>query len=372
MESIFSQDKIKDTLERLIQNLPGFVYRCKNDKEWTMLFVSNQCYEVTGYQTNELIANNLISFNQVIAPEYRHFLHSRWNEILRDKSVLKEEYQIIRKDGSRRWVLEQGRGVFDDSTGELLYLDGYITDINDKKTLFDSLNRANSLKSAFLANLSHEIRTPVNAILGFSELLKQDESGVSGESNYLSIISSSTRSLLRMLDDIVVASRIETQHLDVTFEKIKLKESLSKIYKHLSSYTRNNGNIPLIIDERGITDQMLLITDFAILKDLLLRLLSNALKYSDKMPVTLSTFIQDKKLFISVADSGIGIDNENIGHVFESFYKIDNDINTNSAGAGLGLYICKNYVELLNGSITITSSPGKGTIVTITFPVLNI
>lgn len=122
----------KEKFQRfLISNLPGFIYRCANNKNWTMFYISDGCFEVTGYKPEEFLEDKP-AFNDIIHPDYQDLLHSIWEEILRKKEIFEYEYQIYTKSGELRWVWERGRGIFSDS-GELLYLEGFITDISTIK-----------------------------------------------------------------------------------------------------------------------------------------------------------------------------------------------------------------------------------------------
>jgi len=116
--------------EILISNLPGFVYRCVNDKEWTMKFISHGCISITGYTPDDFI-NKSPAFNDIIHPDYQEFLYNKWQEVLQRKEIFTQEYPIYNKNGELRWVWEQGQGVFEN--GKLLHLEGFITDITDKK-----------------------------------------------------------------------------------------------------------------------------------------------------------------------------------------------------------------------------------------------
>ena len=118
----------------MINNLPGFIYRCANDTHWTMQYVSEGCYQVTGYKPSHLIHNKRISFNEVIHPDHRKRLWTKWQKLLDTKTVFEDEYTITHADGTIRWVWERGRGVYSD-TGELLFLEGFITDITPRKNL---------------------------------------------------------------------------------------------------------------------------------------------------------------------------------------------------------------------------------------------
>lgn len=116
----------------LLSNLPGMAYRCKYDRRWTMMFVSEGCYTLTGYKPENLINNKDLSFDDIIDPEYREHLWDVWKIAIDKKSSIKEEYPIITADGKRKWVLEQGQPIFNE-IGEVEALEGLVIDINDQK-----------------------------------------------------------------------------------------------------------------------------------------------------------------------------------------------------------------------------------------------
>jgi len=139
VQDITDRKKVEDALfesERsksvLLSNLPGMAYRCKYDRDWTMQFVSEGCYELTGYKPESYINNRDLSFNDSIAPEYRDYLWDRWFTTLRENRLFQVEYEIITADGKRKWVLEIGQGVFD-ANGNVEALEGIIIDISDRK-----------------------------------------------------------------------------------------------------------------------------------------------------------------------------------------------------------------------------------------------
>lgn len=116
----------------LLSNLPGMAYRCNYDRDWTMQFVSEGCYELTGYKASSLINNKDLSFNDLIAPEYQVLLWNAWKRTLSKKKPFKHEYEIMTSKGQRKWVLEMGQGIFDES-GVVIALEGIIIDISDRK-----------------------------------------------------------------------------------------------------------------------------------------------------------------------------------------------------------------------------------------------
>ncbi|QKG79947.1 PAS domain S-box protein [Tenuifilum thalassicum] len=122
----------EQTLSNLVENLPGFIYRCANDKNWTMIYLSPAVKKVTGYEPEELINNQTLSFNDIILPQYRQAIWEKWQIALSTQEKIVDEYEILTKDGQTRWVWEQGKGIYDEE-GNLLFIEGYIADITERK-----------------------------------------------------------------------------------------------------------------------------------------------------------------------------------------------------------------------------------------------
>lgn len=148
----------------LLDNLPGMAYRCKPDREWTMEFVSQGCYALTGYPPESLIQNKEICFNQLILEKYQDLLWFRWEYILNQRGKLTEEYEIVTASGEIKWVWEQGQGIFDDA-GNIVALEGLILDITERKTQELKLNYMNN----------HDALTGLYNRRYFEELMRRDE-----------------------------------------------------------------------------------------------------------------------------------------------------------------------------------------------------
>ena len=134
-ELLISENERK--LSTLIGNLPGMVYRCANDEHWTMKYVSDGFFELTGYAPHEVINNEFVSFNQIIHPKDRDYLAEEWRRVLGSEETFDNEYRIITKSGDEKWVREQGSAVLDEA-GKVIALEGFIYDITEKK-LADNL-----------------------------------------------------------------------------------------------------------------------------------------------------------------------------------------------------------------------------------------
>lgn len=148
--------KNREQLSFLLSNLPGMVYRCQKDSQWTMLFVSDGCMALTGYLPEDLIHNQRISFNELIREEYRESIREKWDQVLADKSPFEEEYPITDASGKIRWVWERGQGIFDPE-GTLLYLEGYIEDITGWKEAARALVQEQYLNEMLIENLPDHI-----------------------------------------------------------------------------------------------------------------------------------------------------------------------------------------------------------------------
>ncbi len=126
----------------MIGNLPGFVYRCANDRSWTMEYLSPGCFEITGYAPEDLLMNKRLSFNDVVDPDYREQLWEKWQEAINGQQSFEGEYPIIARDGNRKWIWERGRGVFSDE-GTLMFLEGFITDVTQRRETEEALKDSN-------------------------------------------------------------------------------------------------------------------------------------------------------------------------------------------------------------------------------------
>lgn len=183
IEDITEKIKVSVELEEsersknvLLLNLPGIAYRCKNDRDWTMEFVSEGCYELTGYRSDSLLRNRDLSYNEIIAPEYRHRIWENWKQVVENKSVYKSEYPIITASGETKWVYEQGQPVYDHD-GNVQALEGLIIDISDRKKFEEEIlyiNYHDYLTGLYnrrffeeeKLRLDHEDNLPLSVIFG--------------------------------------------------------------------------------------------------------------------------------------------------------------------------------------------------------------
>ncbi len=238
--------------------------------------------------------------------------------------------------------------------------------------------KATAAKSIFLANMSHEIRTPMNAILGMVELLNDNPKATEQE-NYLGVLRHSSESLLFIINEILDISRIEAKHVELENIPFDLNEHINSVITIMQGKA-DKKKIALIY-ENTLTSQKFL-GDPARLRQIILNLLSNALKFTEHGYVKIickelnksSKNRNYKDIIISVSDSGIGIQRKNLKKIFEKFTQADNSMTRRFGGSGLGLAITKKLVSLMNGQISVSSKVEKGSVfkLKLTFPVDNI
>ena len=224
---------------------------------------------------------------------------------------------------------------------------------------------ANYLKNAFLANISHEIRTPLNGIIGFSNLLKTELSLMEDSElyDYADGIEQSGDRLLHLLTNIIDISRIEANDISVDISQ----HSLNDIIKEISELFIFKANEKGLKVNLQLTEIPLIFADKKNLSRVLSNIIDNSLKYTEKGFINISTgYDEDSNLcFVRIKDSGVGIDETYLPHVFDAFRQESLGYSRNYQGAGLGLPIAKRLINLMNGDIKIESSKGEGTVVTV-------
>ncbi|AWA30038.1 hypothetical protein HYN48_08070 [Flavobacterium magnum] len=226
------------------------------------------------------------------------------------------------------------------------------------------------LKSSFLTNISHEIRTPMNAVIGFSAMLQNGNLSEQERTEYLRILQSSGINLVSIIDDLIEMSRIDTNQVVPNYKAVDIDACLSDLYESIKITVPREKDIHFYIawpDER-ISGKI--ITDEVKLRQVLTNLITNAIKYTPQGFVSISYEIDSNaaEVVFSVHDSGIGIDVEEHGKIFDRFFRIDNDFSIKAGGLGLGLSISKAYVNMLGGEISITSREKAGSDFRFTIP----
>ena len=223
---------------------------------------------------------------------------------------------------------------------------------------------SDKLKTAFLANMSHEIRTPMNGILGLTNLLNSPDLGKEEHQNYVNLILSSGNVLLSLLDGILDISRIEANQVILNKETFNLNTLIRDLHDYYLSELEltNKKDVRLLISIPPADEKVNIYTDQVKLRQILVNLISNAIKFTEKGQIEFGYRIRNEKLLeFHVLDTGIGIEEDKQEVIFERFVQGDSSPTRQYGGSGLGLAICKGFVDLFEGEIWLESEPENGT-----------
>ena len=238
----------------------------------------------------------------------------------------------------------------------------FLIELNEEqKRMKQALEEASKSKSKFLANMSHEIRTPINAIIGFNEMIIRENENVEID-EYAQDIKNAANSLLMIVNDTLDFSKIEAGKMEVINDSYSISGLTKSIISMLTSRAEDKGLSLIYEFDESIPDR--LIGDYGKVQQILVNLLTNAIKYTNEGTVTLSVNGQykDKKAIIefSVTDTGIGIKQEDIGHLFNAFERIEEKRNRHIEGTGLGMNIVTGLLKLMGSELKVSSVYGSG------------
>lgn len=406
----------------LLDNLPGVAYRCRNDRDWTMEFISEGCRELTGYAPEDFLSNR-ITFNQVILPDHREALWEEWERNLPSRRPFHSEYPIRTASGETRWVLERGCGVYAED-GTVSALEGLILDVTEKRAAeaklaalnadlerrvaerTEDLARANeelkrsldlltatqselvrSEKMAALgrlvAGVAHEINTPVGVSVTAASFLGQEtgelrrslSEGRLTRSALEGFLSSAERSAEILLANLNRAAELIRSFKQVAVDRSAGQERTFEVGAYLEEILL--GLQPLFkrtpfVVRADHPDRVFVRADPGALSQIVTNLVSNALTHafegreagSVELRVS-SGGARGEEAVLTCRDDGRGIPAEAMPRLFEPFFTT----RPGTGGSGLGLHIVYNLVtRTLGGTIECSSRPDEGTTFTIRFP----
>jgi len=281
-------------------------------------------------------------------------------------------------DKGKKWIYEIASPEIDPITGSVKGITGLLFDLKKWQDLAQktfqkgkSIEDREYLKIAFLRNISHEIRTPLNAIIGFSTILDDPACDYETRKEYTNIILRSADNLLETLDQIVEASLIEAGEIKIKKEKTNINQVIREVFNQYYPKASEKG-LKLSYKTPLDDDDVTILTDrYKILK-VLLNLVGNAIKFTDKGEVELGYALSGGMVEFYVYDTGNGIPEECWDHIFDNFFQADSSPSRLYGGTGLGLSISKAYVEMLSGKIWFFSERGAGTTFFFSIPCLKI
>ncbi|MBW2941134.1 CHASE domain-containing protein [Zhongshania aquimaris] len=279
-------------------------------------------------------------------------------------------FRLSLPSGNIRYI--QARGALErDVDGSIIKVAGFNRDITSEVELERNLRQAKELaesassaKSSFLANMSHDIRTPLNAVLGMLQLLQQSELN-DRQNNFVNRAATAANSLLLLLNDILDYSKIEANKIDLAPRNIDLDLLMQEVIAIIAGSGREK-NIAVLFDIPSVLPGLFFCDDLR-LKQVLMNLLSNAIKFTNEGHVILRVKVCDKSLThstleFSVEDSGIGIEKSMQGRIFSSFQQAEDSTSRRFGGSGLGLSISQRLINMMGGEISVNSQLGQGSV----------
>ncbi|MGD2278924.1 MAG: PAS domain-containing sensor histidine kinase [Candidatus Omnitrophota bacterium] len=343
----------------LVSNIPGIVYRCANDPEWTMEFISDAVHEISGYPPSDFIVNKVRSYASIIHPDDRAKVREAVSEGVKRKQPYSIEYRITRKDGGMRWVYEKGQGVFG-SRGDLLWLDGSIFDISERK-------KVDALKDEFINTVSHELRTPLAVIKESAYLIAAKTAKTQDKElgKRVDVIERSVDRLGHLVDNVLDYQKLAAGRMAFDLKKNDINKLVKDVKNEMLSLAEDKG-LGIKVDLAKSVPRIDFDNDR--IAQVLMNLISNAIKFTGEGNIILTTSRAKGKVRVSVEDTGIGIRKDDLGKLFQTFSQIRAEEAGKPGGAGLGLAISKKIIEQHGGSIWVESEHGKGSRFLFTLP----
>lgn len=343
---------------------------------------SNDFRSMLGYKDEKDFPNRLEAWTDLINPEDREDVLRDFFETVSDysgKKIFDSKYRIMTKNNGYRWFRSTGK-LSRRSDGTPITYVGTFIDITSgvekdrelaqqKKLLEEALEQAqhsNRAKTVFLNNMSHDIRTPMNAIIGFTNLASTHIDNKELVRDYLSKITSSSNHLLSLINDVLDMSRIESGRVHIEEKECSLSEIMHDLKTIVQADVRAK-QINFSIDTLGVVNDDI-VCDRLRLNQVLLNIVGNSIKFTGSggtISVRVSQEQSAPKGFAAyefkIRDSGIGMSRDFLSHIFEPFERERTSTVSGTQGTGLGMAITKNIVDMMNGEITVESEQGKGT-----------
>jgi PAS domain S-box-containing protein len=337
------------------------------DLEGNVLFFNPALRAFLGYGDQEMKG---VNFSDWVDPEEVDRVYGIFKEVHRSGDPNVDFYvRVTRKNGKKAYSAVSSFPMRDDQ-GDIVGFSGTVRDITALKEAKDAADAANQSKSIFLANMSHEIRTPMNAILGFAQLIERDPQLSPRSREHLEIINRSGEHLMALINDILEMSKIEAGRatfVQNTFDLHALLRDIERMF-HVRTDAKN---LRFLLEMVGPVPRWVF-TDEGKLRQVLINLLGNAVKFTREGGIALRLSAKAGKadtvdLQFEVEDTGPGMAEEEISHLFKAFEQTRTGLQT--GGTGLGLSLSQGFIQIMGGSISVASAVGKGTIFRFQIPV---
>ncbi|MBX7535166.1 PAS domain S-box protein [Qipengyuania sp. GH1] len=370
-----AEERLRESEERfrlLAEAAPVGIFQTGPDNQ--LSYVNSAWTHMSGL-TLERAQND--GWTSAMTPEDAERISAGWAKAAELSTDYRSEFRWQHEAGGETWVdvLVQPIRRKD---GEVMGHIGVSIDITERKQmeldLIEARRRAEEAaeaKSSFLANMSHELRTPMNGVLGFTDLLLSDRL-TERQRRHTQLIADSGQAMMRLLNDILDISKIDAGQMQISAEPLEIRHKLRGCKNLMNPLAAQKG-VDLTLDIAAAVPQFI-VGDSLRLRQIVLNLLGNAVKFTHEGSISLSADIASagptKSLRIEVADTGIGIPADRLDAVFQSFSQAETTTARKYGGSGLGLTISHNLAKLMGGSITVESKEGEGTTFTVVLPLV--
>jgi PAS domain S-box-containing protein len=371
----------------LAENSPVGIFH--TDAKGSTIYVNPRWCQISGLSKADALGTGWFS---AVHSEDKEKVSEGWKKATQAHDSSQAEYRFVRRDGAIAWVIGQAIPERNSKNVIVGYV-GTITDITERKRAEKELQKyrkhleemveertaelviakeraesADQLKSAFLATMSHELRTPLNSIIGFTGILLQGLAGSLNkeQSKQLGMVQHSANHLLALINDVLDISKIEAGQLEVFLKKYDFRQSIEKIISSLRPLAERKG---LQLQTTIFPEVRELVSDSRRVDQILLNLLNNAIKFTEKGSIHVDCRISGTTLVTTIMDTGIGICDKDLEKLFKPFSQLDTGTTRTHDGTGLGLSICKRLVEKLGGTVSVQSKFGVGSTFKIEFPI---
>ena len=361
-----------ERLRQITRHVPGLLYQFRLPPGGSGVFpyVSERCHDVLGLDPKALMLDAGSLFNRIDLAD-RPRVNRSLEGWMRSQAARRVEFRYRHPDGRTRWML----GVSsprEEADGAVVW-HGYLEDITEHRELEKArelaatAEAANRAKTEFLSRMSHELRTPLNAVLGFAQLMELDESDPLGaaQRHRLAMVRESGEHLLRMISDLLDHSRIEAGQLAMDLDDVALPPLLRECADMLAPAAQVAG---VGLQWGGMDDRLLVRADTTRLKQVVLNLMSNAIKYNHRGGVVrVEAQRAGNEVCLRVVDTGVGIAPAHLGNLFEPFNRLGQR-RSGIEGTGIGLAITRALVTLMQGRIEVRSVLGQGSTFSVMLP----
>ena len=351
----------------LIETMPDGVYR--STPEGKFVEVNEAMVKMLGYESKEELMAIDIKTQLYFQPDDRESL------VLQINPEELDVYPLKKKDGSAIWIEDHGWYIKDDN-GNILFHEGISRDVTDRKMAeiqlqkySEELQELNATKDKFFSIIAHDLKTPFSGIIGLSEIVKDEAKHLDIETieQYAGMIHSTSKNTFQLLENLLDWARI--QRSQISFRPISI--ILKKLVNEVVELMEEKSNSKMIAVLNNIPDNVIVSADEDMLKTVLRNLVSNALKFTPvDGKIEIHVVSKENSFEISVKDTGTGMKQEDINKIFRIGSSFSKRGTENENGTGLGLVLCKEFVEKQGGKIWVESKEGKGS--TFTFSIKNI